>query len=140
MNSSRPYLLRAIYEWIVDNQLTPYIIVNAVMSDVTVPERCVENGKIVLNIEPQAIGCLRMGNDAVEFDARFSGNAHHIFIPIQAIKAIYAFENSHGIIFAEDEYSSSDNNDSRISSYPSNTRTVGMSVKKSRLPNLKIVK
>ncbi len=79
MNSSRPYLVRAIYDWVVDNQLTPYIMVDALMPDVEVPERFVENGKIVLNIEPQAVGRLRMGNDAVEFDARFSGVAHHYF-------------------------------------------------------------
>ncbi|ABS78429.1 stringent starvation protein B [Coxiella burnetii RSA 331] len=134
MNSSRPYLVRAIYDWVVDNQLTPYIMVDALMPDVEVPERFVENGKIVLNIEPQAVGRLRMGNDAVEFDARFSGVAHHIFIPVRAIKAIYAFENGRGMVFTEDE---DGGNDGRTS--PPSNSSVYKPVKKGR-PNLKIVK
>ena len=141
MNSSRPYLLRAIYEWVVDNQLTPYIMIDAVISDVKVPKRFVENGEIILNIEPQAIGCLRMGNDAVEFDARFSGITHHVFIPIRAIKAIYAFENSYGIMFTEDAHDRSDIDDSRVSFSPSNSNKVAnASVKEGRLPNFRIVK
>ena len=103
MNSSRPYLLRAIYEWLIDNQLTPYLMVDAMMPHVEVPERFIEDGKIVLNIEPQAVGALRLGNDAVEFDARFSGIAHHIYVPIQAVKAVYAFENGRGMVFNEEE-------------------------------------
>ena|SRR3990167_3261127 len=103
MNSSRPYLLRAIYEWLVDNELTPYILVDATAPEVSVPERYVEEGKIILNIEMQAVGNLQLGNDAVEFDARFSGVAHHIYIPMLAVKAIYAFENGRGMVFNEDE-------------------------------------
>jgi len=70
MNSSRPYLLRAIYEWLIDNDQTPYLMVNAQGEGVVVPRDFVENGKIVLNIEATAVGNFRMGNDAVEFDAR----------------------------------------------------------------------
>ena len=105
MNSSRPYLLRAIYEWLVDNELTPYILVDATAPEVSVPERYVEEGKIILNIEMQAVGNLQLGNDAVEFDARFSGVAHHIYIPMLAVKAIYAFENGRGMVFSEEEES-----------------------------------
>ncbi len=103
MTSSRPYLLRAIYEWLVDNQLTPYIMVDAMMPGVEVPERFVQDGKIILNIESHAVSQLRMGNEAIEFNARFSGISHHVFIPIQAAKAIYAFENGRGMVFNEDE-------------------------------------
>lgn len=103
MNSSRPYLLRAIYEWLIDNTLTPYIMVDVIIPGVEVPKHFVENGQIVLNIEPQAVGNLRLGNDAVEFDARFSGVVHHIFIPVRAVKAIYAFENGRGMVFSEEE-------------------------------------
>ncbi len=131
MTSSRPYLLRAIYEWLIDNQLTPYIMVDAVIPNVEVPERFVEDGKIILNIEPQAVGRLRMGNDAVEFDARFSGIAHHIFIPISAIKAIYAFENGRGMVFNEEEDGGDGN--------PPPPLSQKSPVKRGR-PNLKIVK
>ncbi len=131
MNSSRPYLLRAIYEWLVDNELTPYIMVDAMVSGVQVPERFVEDGKIILNIEPQAVGNLRLGNDAVEFDARFSGRAHHVFIPIVAVKAIYAFENGRGMVFGDD-----DGDGKGDEPPPSGSRPP---VKKGR-PNLKVVK
>jgi stringent starvation protein B len=103
MTSSRPYLIRAIYEWLVDNQLTPYLMVDAKYPDVDVPSQHIEDGKIVLNIEPQAVGNLSMKNDAVEFDARFSGVARHLYLPVLSIKAIYAFENGRGMIFSEDD-------------------------------------
>lgn len=131
MNSSRPYLLRAIYEWLIDNSLTPYIMVDAMASGVEVPERFVEDGKIVLNIESQAVGNLRLGNDAVEFDARFSGIAHHIFIPVSAVKAIYAFENGRGMVFSDE-----DGDDEGGDTPPSGTKPP---IKKGR-PNLKVVK
>jgi stringent starvation protein B len=105
MTSSRPYLLRAIYDWILDNSLTPYVMVDAVMPNVAVPERFVEDGKIVLNIAPQAVGGLSLGNDAVQFDARFSGIAQHVYVPVEAVKAIYAVENGRGMVFSEDEES-----------------------------------
>lgn len=103
MTPSRPYLLRAIYEWLLDNQLTPYIMVDATQPEVAVPTRYIDDGKIILNIEPQAVGTFRMGNDAVEFDAKFSGVPYHIFIPVPAIKAIYAYENGRGMVFPEEE-------------------------------------
>ncbi len=103
MTSSRPYLIRAIYEWLVDNHLTPYLMVDANYPDVEVPSQHVEDGKIVLNIEPQAVGNLLMKNEAVEFDARFSGVARHLYLPVMSIKAIYAFENGRGMIFSEDD-------------------------------------
>ena len=102
MISSR-HLLQAIYEWLIDKELTPYIMVDAMMPNVEVPKRFTEDGKIILNIKPQAVGRLRIDNDAVEFDARFSRIAHHLFIPIPAIKTIYAFENGRGVIFNEKE-------------------------------------
>lgn len=129
MTTSRPYLLRAIYEWLLDNQLTPYIMVDAMLPKVEVPEQFVEDGKIILNIEPQAVGRLRMGNDAVEFDARFSGIAYHIFIPIVAIKAIYSFENGRGMVFNEEE-------DDDSGHPPPSSHSA---IKRGR-PNLKIVK
>lgn len=136
MTSSRPYLLRAIYEWLVENQLTPYIMVDASFPGVEVPSRHVEDGKIVLNIESQAIQMLRMGNDAIEFDARFSGVSRHIFVPIRAIKAIYAFENGRGMVFGDDEEDMPppDGSPTETNSTPTSTPP-----KKGR-PDLKIIK
>ncbi|MBS0289114.1 MAG: ClpXP protease specificity-enhancing factor [Proteobacteria bacterium] len=103
MNSSRPYLLRAFYEWIVDNNATPYIVVNADFPQVSVPREYVENGRIVLNISPGAVRALLIANDHVEFNARFAGIAHDIYVPMRAVSAIYAKENGRGMVFKEDE-------------------------------------
>ena len=103
MTSSRPYLLRAIYDWLVDNELTPYVMVDAMAPYVEVPERFIEDGKIVLNVAPQAVAELIMSNEALEFDASFSGIVQHIYVPVRAVKAVYAFENGRGMVFEEDE-------------------------------------
>lgn len=103
MNSSRPYLLRALHEWIVDNELTPHLMVDATRTGVDVPEQHVNDGKIVLNIAPKAIINLVMNNDWVTFDARFSGVVHRIRIPVNAILSIYAVENGRGMFFDEED-------------------------------------
>lgn len=103
MTSSRPYLLRAIYEWLVDNHLTPYVMVDALQPHVNVPEKFVEDGKIVLNISPNAVARLSMTNESLEFDASFSGVPQHIYVPIPAVKAVYAFENGRGMVFSEED-------------------------------------
>jgi len=103
MTSSRPYLIRAIYEWLVDNQLTPYLMVDAMASHVEVPENYIEDGKIILNIAPMAVRDLQIKNTDVRFDARFSGVTHHIYIPIPAVMAVYAFENGRGMVFSEED-------------------------------------
>lgn len=103
MLSSRPYLLRAFYEWIVDNQLTPYMVVNSEWPGVQVPQEYAENGRIVLNIDPNAIMSLNMRNDRVTFNARFGGVPFDIDVPIRAVAAIYAKENGKGMVFKDDE-------------------------------------
>jgi stringent starvation protein B len=103
ITSSRPYLIRAIYEWLVDNQLTPYVMVDAMAPHVEVPQQYVEDGKIVLNIAPQAVRGLNMNNEEIEFDARFSGITKHIYVPIMAVGAIYAFENGRGMVFSDED-------------------------------------
>ena len=103
MTSSRPYLLRAIYQWIVDNGLTPYIMVNTEDARVQVPQQYVENGKIVLNIAPMAVSGLTLGNDEITFSARFSGSPMDIFVPLSRVLAIYARENGQGMMFGDDE-------------------------------------
>lgn len=102
MTSSRPYLLRAIYDWIVDNGLTPYLLVNANMENVLVPTEFVSNGKIILNVAPAAVKDLEIGNDEVHFSARFSGNPMYVSVPMASAMAIYAKENGRGMVFTDD--------------------------------------
>jgi len=99
MNSSRPYLVRSLYEWIVDNDCTPHILVNAEYRAVQVPEGFATDGQIVLNVSPNAIRHLNMDNEAVSFEGRFSGVAHTLYVPIGAIMGIYARENGQGMVF-----------------------------------------
>lgn len=104
MTSYKPYLIRAIYEWIIDNQMTPYILVNAQHPQVKVPNDYVsEDGSIIFNVSPQAIVGLHLGNDRVVFTARFNGKPEQIFIPPVAIKAIYTKENGQGMAFEEED-------------------------------------
>ncbi|HEY0286183.1 MAG TPA: ClpXP protease specificity-enhancing factor [Pseudomonas sp.] len=99
MNSSRPYLIRALYEWIVDNDCTPHILVNAEYPAVQVPQGFANDGQIVLNISPSAVRHLHMDNDAVSFEGRFGGVPHTLYVPIAAIMGIYARENGQGMVF-----------------------------------------
>ena len=99
MSSSKPYLIRALYDWIVDNDLTPHILVNAEMQGVQVPLEYVESGRIILNISPSAVQNLQLSNDWIHFEARFSSQTFRILIPIGAVIAIYAHENGHGMVF-----------------------------------------
>lgn len=103
MTSNRPYLLRAFYEWIVDNNCTPYLVVDATYPTVKVPTQHIQNGQIVLNISPGAVGNLQLGNDAVTFNARFGGQPFALYIPIRAALAIYARENGAGTMFSPEE-------------------------------------
>ena len=103
MTSNRPYLIRAFYDWIVDNDLTPYLLVNAEFPGVEVPQEHVNGGRIVLNISPKACRGLHMENDRILFTARFSGIATQIFVSPAAVMAIYAKENGRGMEFG-DEY------------------------------------
>ncbi|NNG14797.1 MAG: ClpXP protease specificity-enhancing factor [Gammaproteobacteria bacterium] len=103
MKSSRPYLIRALNEWIVDNNMTPYVLVNAMDENVRVPEQFIEDGKIVLNISPNATQELILGNQFIEFSARFSGSEMMVSVPIMSVLAIYARENGQGMMFAEEE-------------------------------------
>ena len=99
MTSSRPYLLRALYEWILENQCTPYIVVNAYANDVMVPQEYVKDGQIILNISPTAVHALEMNNEAVNFSGRFSGIPTPVYVPVTAVMGIYARENGQGMVF-----------------------------------------
>jgi len=103
VTSNRPYLMRAINEWLLDNQLTPHLLVNADAQGVEVPDNFIQDGKIVLNIGPHAVEGLRITNEEVTFLARFSGVSQLISFPVSAVLAIYARENGRGMMFNEDE-------------------------------------
>ena len=102
MTSSRPYLIRALYQWIVDNGVTPYILVDALIEGVDVPAQYIQDNKIVLNIAPTAVHGLTLGDDVITFNARFSGKSTDLFVPIDAVLAIYARENGQGMMFSEE--------------------------------------
>jgi stringent starvation protein B len=102
MTSNRPYLIRAINEWLLDNNCTPHLLVNAEAPGVDVPKQFIQDGKIVLNIGPNAVEGLRVTNDEVAFLARFSGVSQLVSLPISAVLAIYAKENGRGMMFNEE--------------------------------------
>ena len=132
MTSSQPYLVRGIYDWIIDNGMTPYLLVNAENDYAMIPRDFVEDGKIVLNINPSAISDLQLGNDYIMFNARFSGKAMEVSIPVIAVLAIYARENGQGMMFDE-------NNTTLPPSPPENT-TSQKQQQKNKKPQLKFVK
>lgn len=102
MTSHRPYLLRALYQWIADNDMTPHLLVDATRPGVRVPSHVVSEGRVVLNIAARAVGHLDMDNDAVAFTARFSGVSHAVIVPIDAVLAIYARETGQGMALPDD--------------------------------------
>ncbi len=106
MTSSRPYLIRALYQWIVDNGVTPYILVDALVDGVDVPPQYIQDNKIVLNIAPMAVQGLTLGDDIISFSARFSGQSVNLVVPTEAVMAIYARENGQGMMFNEEPGSS----------------------------------
>ena len=93
MTPLKPYLVRSIYEWIIDNDCTPHLLVDATHKKAVLPMQFVEDGKIVLNIKPAAVDALSLGNDEIEFNARFSGKSMYILAPMKAVLAIYAKES-----------------------------------------------
>ena len=101
MTSNRPYLLRAMHEWIVDNDLTPHIVVDAHQEQVQVPASGIRDGRIVLNISGGAVRGLRLGNEWVEFSARFGGTPFDVVVPVHAVLAIMARENGTGMSFPD---------------------------------------
>lgn len=103
MTPLKPYLIRSIYEWIIDNKLTPHLLVNAENSRAVLPQQFIEDGKIVLNIRPEAVQGLTLGNEEIQFNARFSGKPMQIVTPIAAVMAIYAKENGKGMIFDQED-------------------------------------
>ncbi len=111
MTSSRPYIIRALYDWIVENECTPYLLVDAEWPGVMVPPGSAENGQVVLNVAPMAVRELMLENDAVSFMARFGGRSCNVYVPVAGVMAIYARENGQGMVFEMDEHPEGDEAD-----------------------------
>jgi stringent starvation protein B len=107
MNSTKPYLIRAFYAWIVDSKCTPYVVVNAHGVDTQVPLAYVENGQIVLNIAQNAVQNLEISNEMIFFEACFNKRSQEVYFPVGAVMAIYAKENGRGMVFAEENRATS---------------------------------
>ena len=102
MKSRRPYLLRAMHEWICDSQCTPHVVVDAGVTGVEVPRQYVQDGKIVLNVSWTATSQLQLGNEELSFNGRFGGTSMHVRVPLSAVLAIYARETGQGMVFTEE--------------------------------------
>lgn len=103
VTSRRPYLIRAIYDWALENSLTPHLVVSATAQGVAVPQQYVSEGKITLNIGSRAAHQLHIGNDVISFTARFGGQPFNVSFPPGAVLAVYARENGEGVVFGETE-------------------------------------
>ena len=136
MIPSRPYLIRAFYDWITDNEWTPYLLVNAEFEHATVPQAFVEDGKIVLNISFNAVRSLEMTNTEVKFAARFNGVVEDIFVPVGAVEAIYARENGQGMHFSDYDMTPNPDDDEA----PGDSGSGDSGSGKKGPPNLRIVK
>ncbi len=121
--------MRALYEWIVDNDCTPYVLVDATVADVIVPSQFVKDGQIVLNISPGAVMELNISNQAVSFNGRFGGVATDVYVPVSAVIGIYARENGQGMVFEPEDHPE-----------PPDDLPPPDPVKPERRPSLKIVK
>lgn len=111
MTPNKPYLIRALYEWLVDNDATPYIMVNTTHAQVEIPAGIEKDGQVVLNIAARAVQGLEMQNSHIAFSARFNGRSQNIYIPMAAIMAIYSMEDGEGMMFADDTTSSAADDD-----------------------------
>lgn len=137
MTSQKPYLIRAIHEWLLENGCTPYVLVNTLYEGVEVPNDYVKDNRIVLNIAPDAVRDLSLANDWISFSARFAGKPMTIFIPIMSVQAIYGKENNEGMFFPEEPAPTPPTNPPTPS--PNNTDKNASSSGNSR-PSLKVVK
>ncbi len=138
MTSNRPYLIRALFEWILDNGMTPHLLVDAEHPGATVPREFVEEGRIVLNVAPSAVNGLVIGNDLISFSARFGGVARQVELPPRAVLGLYARENGHGMLFPDDE-PDTELSDATEAAEPEPTAADGKDKKPDR-PALRIVK
>ena len=149
MSSNKPYLVRAFYDWISDNDLTPYIVVDVSVYGVLVPMSYVNDGQIVLNVAASAVGTIALGVDGIQFSARFGGKLEHITVPYGAIAAIYAKENGAGTSLpiehpSEESIRETDDSDVKpkatLSSVSSTEKTIESKKSTKSKASLKIIK
>ena len=140
MHSNRPYLLKAFFDWIVDNQCTPYIIVDAHHSGVEVPQDFVKDGQIVLNIAPRAVSDFAINGVAVEFSTRFNGMPINLYLPILSILGVYAQENGKGMMFEPEESAEPPPVPPKIVKGNNNTKSDNAALSKKLKPSLRVVK
>jgi len=140
MTSHRPYLLRALVEWINDNDLTPHILVDAGMPGVQVPQSAVKDGRVVLNIAERAVVQLLIDNDGVSFSARFSGTSYPVHVPISAVLAVYARETGQGMALPDDIPGHEPGPDDELPPDDSPTPPDDVPPKPSGRPHLRVVK
>ncbi len=136
---TRPYMVRAIYQWIEDNELTPYLMVDATADNVQIPVEHVQDGRIVLNIASRATGNMSMENDYINFSARFGGVSQEIWVPLTAVLGIYAKENSQGMFFDPNEYDNYEPEEDALSSLPK-ASTPAPKLKRDNKAGLKVLK
>ena len=142
MTSSRPYLLRALYQWIADNGLTPHLLVGAPVDaeDLQIPWDFVEGGKIVLNVSPTAVRGLVLGDQDVAFNARFRGQPMDVLIPIQRVLAIYARENGQGMLFGDGDTAAAEAEADTDTDTDQAAEQSEQQSKRSAAPHLRVVK
>ncbi len=140
MTSNKPYLIRALYEWLVDNDATPYILVDTTVDGVMIPQGIDKDGQVVLNIAMRAVQGLDLANTHIAFSARFGGASQNLYIPIRAVMAIYSKEDGEGMMFAEEPQDTAQHEQTAaqaIASTPAKDESTDTQKAK---PGLKIVK
>ncbi|MDH5433146.1 MAG: ClpXP protease specificity-enhancing factor [Gammaproteobacteria bacterium] len=141
--SNKPYLFRAIYEWLIDNDAIPYILVDALIENTQVPEAFIKDDQIVLNISPEAVFNWHCDNHAISFNARFSGVSHQLFVPMDALMAVYDKTTGMGMAFPESYDQSSDEDDEldiSIDDLESEASVSNEKVSKNKGSHLKVIK
>ena len=135
MTSNRPYLIRAMYEWITDNGMTPYLLVDASVPGLRVPPNVAKDGRVVLNVAARAVAHLDLGNELVRFLARFGGVSQEVLVPVRGVLAVYAQENGQGMMLgaAEDE-------ETEAGEEPPQAPDAGGDESKARRSHLRVVK
>jgi stringent starvation protein B len=142
--NQRPYLLRAMHDWMTDNDFTPHIVVDAAAEELCVPDGHVRDGKIVLNVSYSATRRLTLGNESISFEARFNGVPRDVVVPVDAVRGIYAKETSQGMVFSDEDRQANGGKavqpkaDSQVQADRERAKT--NRPKSSARPNLKVVK
>lgn len=141
LTPTRPYMIRAFYEWLEDNSLTPYLLVDATQDNLVIPTEHVQNGQIVLNIASQATGNMNIDNNYINFNARFGGVSRELWIPMQAVMALFAKENqSIAMPFDPAEYDNFTPEDSESAASKSTTASKADTIERAKKAGLKILK